>query len=111
MPSVSYPLGITAASIAPGDSGYDGTQIQEIRSSRLAVGPPCGSFPHSPQLAAWPTPPVAVSPPPAEAIAGAGANPPGSPDHRRTGHIRLPSTARTGSLLSPFPASCLPHRG
>ena len=94
---------------SPCDSGHDGTQIQEIRSSPLAVGPPCGSSPHSPPLAVWPTPPGAASPPPAEAIAGADGNPPGSPDHRRTGHIRLPSTARAGSLLSPVPASCPPH--
>src|SRR5215467_2755726 len=54
MPSVSYLLAITAASLAPGDSGLDGTQIQEIRNSRLALGPPCGSFPHSPPPAVWP---------------------------------------------------------
>src|SRR5215813_5060701 len=46
---------IAAASIAPDDSGYDGTQTQEIRNSRLAVGPPCGSFPHSPPPAVSPT--------------------------------------------------------
>src|SRR5215472_6974011 len=107
MPSVSYLLAITAASLAPGDSGLDGTQIQEIRNSRLALGPPCGSFPHSPPPAVWPTPPEAASPPPAEAIAGAGANPRESPDHRRISRIRLPSTARSGSLLSPVPESIL----
>ena len=42
MPSVSYLLAITVASIAPGDSRRDGTRIPEIRNSRLAVGPPCG---------------------------------------------------------------------
>src|ERR1700676_95726 len=45
----------------------------------------------------WPPPPGAVSPPPPEAIAGAAANPPESPDHRRILRIRLPSTARAGS--------------
>src|SRR5262249_45475149 len=104
----SYLLAITAASIAPGDSGCDGTQSQEIRNSRLALAPPCGSFPHSPPPAG-PTPPQAASPPPAEAIAGAGANPRESPDHRRISRIRLPSTARSGSLLSPVPASGPPH--
>src|ERR1041385_6034042 len=102
------PQAITAASIVPDDFGYDGTQIQEIQSSHLALIPPCGSFPHLPPPAVWPTPPLAASPPPAVAIAFAGANPPGSPDHRRTGHIPLPSTARAGLLLSPVPASCLP---
>src|SRR5215471_19509416 len=109
MPSVSSPWGIAAASIAPGDSGCDGTQIQEIRNSRLVVGPPCGSFPHLPPLVAWPPPPSVASPPPAEAIAGAGANPPESPDHQRISRIRLPSTALAGSLLSPVPASGPPH--
>src|ERR1700716_291884 len=107
--AVSYLLGITAASHAPGDSGHDGTQIQEIRNSRLALGPPCGSFPHSPPPAVWPTPPEAASPPPAVAIADAAANPPESPDHRRISRIRLPSPAHAGSLLSLVPASGPPH--
>src|SRR5450755_375918 len=109
MPSASCLSALAAASIVPGDSGHDGTQTQEIRSSRLAEGPPYGSSPHSPPLAVWPTPPVAVSPPPAEAVAGAAANPPGSPDHRRTLRIRLPSTAHDGSLPSPVPASGPPR--
>src|SRR5450631_440614 len=109
MPSASCLSALAAASIVPGDSEHDGTQNQEIRSSRLAEGPPYGSSPHSPPLAVWPTPPVAVFPPPAVAIAGAAANPLESPDHRRILHIRLPSTARAGSLLSPVPASGPPR--
>src|SRR5207247_8373800 len=109
IPSVSCLLAITAASIAPGESGHDGTQIQEIRNSRLALGPPCDSCPHSPPPAVWPTPPEAASPPPAVAIAGAAANPPESPDRRRISRIRLPAPAPAGSLLSPVPASGPPH--
>src|SRR5262249_24669690 len=54
----------------------------------------------SPPPAVWLTPPAVVSPPSAEAIAGADVNPPESPDHRRISHIPLPSTARAGLLLS-----------
>src|SRR6516225_12229256 len=82
---------------------------REIRNSRLAAGPLYGSFPHSPPPVVSPTPPVVASRPPAVAIAGAGANSPGSPDHRRTSRIQLPSTAHAGSLLSLAPASGLPH--
>src|SRR5260370_41657855 len=100
---------MAAASIAPCDSGHDGSQPQQIRNSRLAVDPPCGAFPPLPPLAVGLSPPVAASPPPAEAIAGAAANPPESPDHRRILRIRLPSTARPGPLLSPVPAYGPPH--
>src|SRR4029434_8904264 len=109
MPSVSYLSAIAAASIVPGDSESDGTQSPEIRSSPLAEGPPYGSSPHLPPPAVWPTPPAAVSPPPSKAIADADANPPESPEQRRISRIRLPSTARTGSLLSPVPASDPPQ--
>src|SRR5215471_12299490 len=60
MPSVSYLLAITVASIASGDSRRDGTRIPEIRNSLPAVGPPCGSCPPSPPLAVWSTLPVAA---------------------------------------------------
>src|SRR2546423_14128694 len=109
MPSASYPSAITVASIVPGDSEYDGTQSQEIQNSRLAVSSPCDFCPHSLPLAVWPTPPGAASPPPAEAIAGTDANPPRSPNHRRTVRIRLPPTAQSELFLLLAPASCLPH--
>src|SRR5215472_5427543 len=109
MPSASCLSAITAASIVPGDSEHDGTQSQETRNSRLAAGPPFGSSPHSPPLAVSLTPPVAASLPPVVATAGAAANPPESPDHRRIERIRLPSSAPAGSLLSPVLASDRPH--
>src|SRR6266542_1375274 len=74
-------------------------RIRRNSNPRNPKLPPCCRstlrlFPHSPPLAVWPTPPVAVSPPPAEAIAGAAANLPGSPDHRRTLRIRCPGRLR-----------------
>src|SRR6516164_6906878 len=92
MPSASCLSAITAASIVPDDSEHDGTQIREIRSFRLAAAPPHGSSPHSPPPVVWPTPPAVASPPPAEAMAGADASTPESPDHRRIWHTRPPST-------------------
>jgi hypothetical protein len=56
MPSASYLAAYTTVSIAPADRGRDGTQSPEIRNSPLAVAPPSGSSPRSPQPGAWPTP-------------------------------------------------------
>src|ERR687892_162437 len=109
MPLASCLSAIAAASIGPDDSGYDGTQSQETRNSRLAEDPRYGSSPHSAPPAVCSIPPASVSPPPAEAIAGADANPQESPSHQQISRTRLPSTARAGSLLSHAPASGLPH--
>jgi hypothetical protein len=74
----------------------DATELKTEKSktpSFLKVHLPA-LFLRSPPPVVWPTPPEAASPPPREAMADGDANPPGSPDHRRTWHTRPPSTAR-----------------
>jgi hypothetical protein len=83
------------------------TPSPETRNSLLAVDPPSGFSPRSPQRGIWPVPPAAVFLPPSEAMLPEDERRPGPPDHRQTGN-RLSPTAPSGRL-SPSPASDPPH--